>query len=326
MRARLAWAVAVVAGFLAVVALAPASAGALPVRPAALSQSAAYPGDFPDPYVLPVGGTYWAYSTGSGRRNLQVMSSANLAAWSPVSDPLPSLPAWAQRGNTWAPAVISLGGRYVMYYTVRDAAYGRQCISTAVSATPGGPFSDASTGPLVCQLGHGGSIDSNPFVTSTGALYLLWKSDDNAIGQPTELWSQPLAAGGLAVGGRPSLLLTESRAWQSPAIEGPTMVASQGVDYLFYGAGNWNSAGAAIGYATCRSPAGPCTNASVLGPWVGTHGAAVGPSGPATFTTTAGGLEMAYHAWTGGVGYQNGGVRSLWIDTLSFRQGRPVLG
>ena len=27
-------------------------------------------------------------------------------------------------------------------------------------------------------------------------------------------------------------------------------------------------------------------------------------------------LSLAYHAWTGAVGYQNGGVRSLWVDGL----------
>jgi hypothetical protein len=37
-------------------------------------------------------------------------------------------------------------------------------------------------------------------------------------------------------------------------------------------------------------------------------------------------LRMAYAAWTGGVGYSNGGVRSLWVDNLSFTSGRPVLG
>jgi hypothetical protein len=56
------------------------------------------------------------------------------------------------------------------------------------------------------------------------------------------------------------------------------------------------------------------------------QGAAVGPSGPAFFTSTTGATMIAYHAWTGGVGYQNGGVRSLWIDGIAFSRARPVLG
>jgi beta-xylosidase len=326
MRATWAVAVAVAIG----TALAPAPAGAVTHQPAALSQAPAYPRDFPDPFVLYADGAYWAYSTGSGGRNLQVMSSPDLVHWTAPVDPLPTtrLPSWASIGSTWAPGVIRVGGQFVMYYTVHDVAAGRQCISTAVSATPGGPFSDGSNGPLVCQLDHGGSIDPNPFRTPSGALYLLWKSDDNAIRNPTNLWSQPLTADGLALTGSPTRLLTESwwSPWQAPAIEGPTMVAFQGTYYLFYGGGNWDSSAAAMGYATCRSASGPCANQSVWAPWVGSHGLAVGPSGPSVFALPSGGLDVAYHAWTGGVGYQNGGVRSLWIDTLGFSRGRPVLG
>jgi hypothetical protein len=52
----------------------------------------------------------------------------------------------------------------------------------------------------------------------------------------------------------------------------------------------------------------------------------VGPSGPTVFTDTSGNFQLAYHAWTGGPGYQNGGVRSLWIDEVSFGGGRLFLG
>jgi beta-xylosidase len=299
-------------------------------QPAVLSQAPAYPGDFPDPFVVAAGGAYWAYSTGSGGLNLQVMSSPDLVHWTAPVEALRTLPLWASRGLTWAPGVIFTGGQYVMYYTVHDAAAGRQCISVAVSpaSAPGGPFTDNSPAPLVCQLDHGGSIDPNPFRTPSGALYLLWKSDDNAIGNLTNLWSQPLAANGLSLTGSPTRLLTERwwSPWQAPAIEGPTMVVSQGTYYLFYGGGNWDSSAAGMGYATCRSVTGPCTDQSVWAQWVGSHGLAVGPSGPTVFTIPGGGLAVAYHAWTGGVGYQNGGVRSLWIDTLGFSQGRPGLG
>jgi len=117
----------------------------------------AYPGDFPDPFVLVVGTTYWAYSTGSAGRNLQVMSSSDLKKWTAPADPLPVLPAWAQPGFTWAPGVVRPGGTYLMYYTVRDAASGRQCITVASSIGPGGPFADTSSGPLVCQLTNPGT-------------------------------------------------------------------------------------------------------------------------------------------------------------------------
>jgi arabinan endo-1,5-alpha-L-arabinosidase len=59
-----------------------------------------YSGYFPDPSVLLVNGTYWAYATGSAGRNLQVMSSTDLHTWTPPVDPLPTLPAWASAGRT----------------------------------------------------------------------------------------------------------------------------------------------------------------------------------------------------------------------------------
>jgi len=304
------------------------------------STTPAYGGDFPDPFVLAVGGTYWAYATGSAGRNLSVISSADLHTWTAPSDPLPVLPSWASTGSTWAPGVLPHGAAFLMYYTVRDTALARQCISVASSSTPGGPFVDTSTGPLVCQ--SPGSIDPYPFVDPrSGSTYLLWKSDDNSVGQITHLWASQLATNGLSLTGNTALLLTESASsWQAPAIEGPAvmMASGTGTYYLFYGAGNWDSAGAGIGYATCSAPSSgffglrwTCQDQSGSGPWLGSrtvNGATVfsGPSGPTVFTDTSGTLHLGYHAWTGTtVGYGNGGVRSLWIDTLSFSAGRPVL-
>jgi arabinan endo-1,5-alpha-L-arabinosidase len=120
----------------------------LSVTPAAASSSGpVYGGDFPDPSVLQVGGSYWAYSTGSAGRNLQVMSTPDLRTWTVPVDPLPVLPSWARPGFTWAPDVVVQGGGFLMYYTARDAASGRQCVSVAASAAPGGPFTDTSSGP-----------------------------------------------------------------------------------------------------------------------------------------------------------------------------------
>jgi beta-xylosidase len=294
----------------------------------AVSTSPVYAGDFPDPFVLAAvsgGATYWTYSTGSGGRNLQVMHSSDLRVWSGLSDPLPVLPKWASVGHTWAPGVLVRGNTYLMYYTVRQTATGRQCISVARASKPGGPFSDTSSGPLKCQLAHGGSIDPEPFVAPDGTPYLVWKSDDNAIGRPTKLWAQQLSSQGTGLVGSETLLLTQSATWQIPVIEGPSMVLVGSTYYLLYGANRWDSSSAAIGYATCTGPLGPCTNASTTGPWMASHGAAIGPSGPTIFTDSAGARRLGYHAWSNGVVGYPAGVRSLWIDTLTFPAGVPTL-
>jgi beta-xylosidase len=288
-----------------------------------------YRGDFPDPWILLAHGTYWAYATGTAGKNLQVMSSTDLTNWSGSTDPLPVLPSWAIAGRTWAPGVLRRGTGYVMYYTVHDRQLGQQCISVARSPSPGGPFTDNSSGPLICQSSDGGSIDPNPYVDpGSGDLYLLWKSDDNSLGAGhlTHIWGQKLTPDGLSLaGGNPSLLLTESAPWQTPTVEGPAVVRHGGRYYLFYSANRYDTAQSGIGYATSRSLLGAYTDKSVSGPWFGTRGNAQGPQGPAVFTDTSGATRLAFAAWYGTVGYENGGARSLWMADLDFRGDRPSL-
>ncbi len=290
----------------------------------------AYGGDFPDPYVLRVGGVYYAYSTNVAGVNVPVMSSTDLVSWTPTSDALPPLPGWASPGRTWAPTVLARAGTYVLYYTVTQTSTGRQCISVATAPSPAGPFRDTSSGPLVCQLDRGGSIDPYVFTDSGGSSYLLWKSDDNALGRTTSLWGRALAASGTGFAwfSSPVRLLTQTAAWQAPLIEGPAMVRSGNTYYLFYGANNWDSSTSAIGYATCSRPLGPCVDRSTAGPWLATDptGAGpIGPQGPTVFTDTTGRLRLGFAAWNGPVGYANGGVRALWTAPLSFVNGKPTL-
>ena len=285
-----------------------------------------YAGDFPDPFVLRVGTGYYAYATETDSISVQRMRSSDGRSWQHVGNALPVLPAWAERGHTWAPSVLPRLGYYVLYYTVRDRASGRQCISRAVAYLPQGPFVDSSSRPWICQLERGGSIDPHPVVDAAGRAYLLWKSDDNAIGQPTRLWAQRLGAGGLTLEGQPTEILAQDQSWEAPAIEGPAMLRMGETYYLFYGANWWESARYGIGYATCSSPLGPCTKVTTSGPWLASAGTTAGPGGPSPFTSADGSLWMAYHAWTAGqVGYSVGGARSLHVDRLEFVEGRPAL-
>src|SRR5687768_12066666 len=126
--------------------------------PAIASTAPAIDADMPDPFVLRVGSEYFAYATGSNFKNVQLRRSTDLKAWSYVRDVLPALPSWADWGYTWAPSVLARSGGYALFYTVRHRDSGRQCVSVATSSVPQGPFTDSSSGPLVCQLDRGGSI------------------------------------------------------------------------------------------------------------------------------------------------------------------------
>ncbi len=285
-----------------------------------------HPGDFADPFVLHVDGTYYAYATQVGERNVQVMRSPDLATWEHLGDALAALPAWAGGGRTWSPVVLARGGEYVLYYVLREPASDRQAISSGRARRPEGPFTDESRGPLVFQLDRGGSIDPSPFVDDDGTAYLLWKSEDNAVRRPSSLWIQPLTEDGRALAGIPTELLRHDREWERPLIEAPAMVRAGGRYYLFYSANGWASARYSVGFAIADAPTGPFRKRTRARPWLRSGEAAHGPGGQEFFLDHEGDLRMAYHGWTpGAVGYEHGGARSLRIARVGFAAGRPIV-
>jgi len=295
-------------------------------------------GDFPDPFVLVAGDRYVAYGTQTGGLNVQVMESADLRRWEHRGDALPELPAWAAPGRTWSPAGLVCDPGVVLYYAVRHAAAGRQCISLATADDPAGPFVDRSEGPLIFQADRGGSIDPSPFVDADGRAYLLWKSDDNAVGGVPSLWGAPLRPDGLGLAGPPVELLRHDAGWEEPLIEAPSLArVAEGTrggggvprdDYvLFYSGGWWESDRYAVGYATGPGPLGPFRKETDAGPWLASEPGMAGPGGAEVFTDAGGEWHIAFHAWTPlRVGYDAGGRRSLWIERLAFDDGRPVVG
>jgi beta-xylosidase len=283
--------------------------------------------DAPDPFVLADDGRYVLYSTQVGFNNVPVAASRDLRDWSAPGDALPVLPAWAAWGRTWAPGVTTSGDGYLLYFTALHQRAGRQCIGVATSPAADGPFTPSSAEPLVCQTELGGSIDPYPFRLADGTLYLLWKADGNAIGQPSTLFAQGLSADGLALVGEPAALITSGAAWERPLIENPAMVVAGQSFVLLYSGGWWESDGYAVGYATCDTPLGPCTKATVGGPLLASGGDEAGPGGACVVTGPAGDQWLAYHAWTAGaVGYgQSGGVRSLRFAALTWNGAEPVI-
>ena len=296
----------------------------------AASTQPLYSGDFPDPFVtFASDGSFYAYSTQVGKMNVPVMrASADLTSREGPTDALPKLPSWAAWGHTWAPAVAKRGSTWVMWYTTRHAAWNIQCISVATASSPAGPFKDRSSGPLICQRDHYGSIDPSPFVAPDGKLYLHWKSDGNAVGKRTYIWGQQLSSDGLKrVGAEVVLLAYDAGTWEAPLIEGPSMALVGGTHHLLYGGGWWESDKSAIGHAVCTGPLGGCTKKTTSAPWMATDLTKAGPAGPSLFSPDGGSTwRVAYHAWEPGkVGYAIGGRRALWIDTVDFRSGSPVV-
>ena len=301
--------------------------------------------DFPDAFVLPHGSQFIAYSTNNGS-NVPVAVSNDLVHWAYAGDPakpgkpidaLPQLGSWAKGGFTWAPEVLQLGDRYLLYYTASDSAKNSQCIGVAVATSPFGPFVDSNTQPIVCQTDLGGSIDADAFRDADGKLYLYFKNDGNRVHTRTSLWGQPLAADGLTVTGQPVELIKDNQSWEDRVVEAPTMVRSPAGYQLFFSGGffGWNPEEGglspyAMGYANCTGPLGPCTAAKdnpILHSFNDREAGCLSGPGHQSIFQVGARTFISFHAWeaTSGCRKQDD-RRYLYVAPLFWKDGKPQIG
>jgi beta-xylosidase len=284
--------------------------------------------DFPDPSLLKVGDTFYAYATNAVGKNVQVARSTDLVTWEALPDALPALPRWARPGGSlvWAPEVIQVGQTFVLYYTARDEASDKQCIGVAVSDKPEGRFKDSRDAPLVCQADEGGSIDPSPFHDSD-SLYLYWKNDGNCCAMPTYLYVQQLAPDGQSLTGEPTRLVRNDAVWEGRLVEAPTMVKHAERYYLFFSANDYASDKYAMGYATCERVTGPCQDSPdnpILHSRMDRKPLIVGP-GHQTVIQIGDQSWLAYHAWEITAAGLRGNRRFLYLDQLDWQDDKPVV-
>jgi beta-xylosidase len=269
--------------------------------------------DVADPSVLTVGATYYLFGTTDWRSNVPTATSTDLVHWQDLPDSFPQLPSWATPSisMTWAPSVIGIGGRYVMYVTTEERTSGLQCIAVAVASRPAGPYLDRSLAPLMCQRSQGGSIDPDVVRDPAGGLHLAWKSNGNCCGLPTYLWEQDLSPDGLHLLGAAHRLLAADQPWQDGNIEGPDLVAAPRGWWLFYSGGNWRSSSYATGIAWCPALDGPCRDALDVALLPSTTAMRT-PSGLSTFADARGRTWAAFTTtvlvpspWRPGRTYEN---------------------
>ena len=100
------------------------------------------------------------------------------------------------------------------------------------------------------------------------------------------------------------------------------MVRHSADHILLYSANTVDSERYAVGYATCRSAAGPCTDA--VEPILRSNAAAAGPGHCFVVTDRSGQTWLLYHAWRpDAVGSTDPG-RQLWLDRVDWIGGHPV--
>ena len=286
--------------------------------------------DFPDPFILQDGDTYYAYATNAAGKNISLARSDDLVHWQLLGDALPALPKWAKLtgGLTWAPEVIKVADRYIMYYTTRDKASDKQCVGQAVSDSPEGKFKDTNTKAFVCQSQQGGTIDPDPFQDDDGKLYLYYKNDGNCCSMATYIYGQELAPDGLSLLGEPVRLIRNDKQWEGHVIEAPTMFKHDGKYYLFYSANNYAGFEYAVGYANCESPLGPCEDAPE-NPILKSHlenkdALIIGPGHQDVFQV-GDQTWIMYHVWQALSSGLRGSQRFMWLDRIEWKDGKPVV-
>jgi beta-xylosidase len=278
--------------------------------------------DLPDPFVLKQDMTYHAFATGTRiggvQHNVQLVRSEDLRNWSEPAEVLPNanLPTWVDRNHAqvWAPEVMEIAGRYVLYFNARHRALTRterppegprvlqrHCIGAALANTPAGPFVGHPE-PLVCDEFRDGAIDAAPF-RDGDKLYLYYKDDGNCCGRGSAIHVQELRPDGLAVAGRSRRLVAsndgpgEQDDWEWLVVEAPTMV-KRGGDYILFYTGNFfGNQNYSVAYLKCVTPAGPCGDIGenpIL--HSGKHTPLVGP-GHQTLVEEGGRTYLFFHGW-----------------------------
>ena len=255
--------------------------------------------DFPDPDILEVDGTFYAYATNSADANVQVASSTDLETWTALEDAFPELPPWVRGGDTWAPEVTAIADDdYRLYYTAASLDPEAQCIGVASATRPEGPFIADGDGMLVCPGDEGGAIDATTFRHRDGSLWLIWKNDGNCCDLPVWISATPLSADGRTLAGDRIRLITTDLPWEGQVVEAPTLLEVDGRYHLFYSAGFYGDDGYSTGHAVADDLAGPWVkDETPLMSSDTTDYRVVGPGGQDVFDGPDGERMIAFHGW-----------------------------
>ena len=136
--------------------------------------------NFPDPAVIRAqDGVLYAARTGKWT---SIFKSYNLADWvfarNAYSDEsqVPADGRFGLPGNTWAPDLNYINGKYVLYFSVSEWGNKWTCgIGCSWSEYPAGPYHDTKKFFDSTQIGVENSIDPC-YIEANGKKYLFWGS------------------------------------------------------------------------------------------------------------------------------------------------------
>lgn len=290
--------------------------------PTATYTNPVYDHDFPDPFILPYDGRFYAFATHTASFGFQVMESPDMVHWTHRGTAF--TPPWS-RENLWAPEVIRYRGRFHMTYSARSLQTRRHDVGIATADAPLGPYTDRAV--LVRgDADRRGIIDATVFLDRDGSPYLFY-----VIEGPNRIVMQRLRPDLLAVEGPVTEIVHPDRPWERGINEAPTLLLRNGVYHLFFSVGwyqsNKQDACYCVCHATARSPYGSYVKDPE--PLLKTvPGKVYGPGHQCVVTLPGGETWIAYHAWDdrGEPRYgANPAGRTLRIDRLDWRGDTPVI-
>jgi hypothetical protein len=217
------------------------------------SQNPILPGDHADPFIGYFTGQYWIYPTSENTQTFHAYSSTNLIDWVNQGQIFTlSQAAWATNGYGWAPCMVYFNGNYYYYYAVGGAAgWQYSKIGVAVGPTPIGPFTDSGAPLVISQTTspHIEAIDPMVFIDTDGKAYLYYGGSGGS-----NLGIQQLNTNNMTS-------LTGSLSVVTPPnfTEASFMSKRNGVYYISYSNGSWETNTYNVQYATASSPLGPWT-------------------------------------------------------------------
>lgn len=282
--------------------------------------------DFPDPFILQDGEDFYAYATQNSAAGFQVMTSKNLVEWTHLGGV--NVPDWSD-GQLWAPEVHRWKGKWYMLFSARDKGSRKRDLGVSIAEDPKGPFRFLSK--LVEGTSENPGPDENGAIDGTLHVegrrpYLLFIRE----APPRAIKIVQLSDDLTRTVGERRVLLTTDRPIEQGILDAPTLVKRDGVYWLFYSSGWFQSSKNDANYRVWAARSN-----SLFGPYgkpkepvlAGREGEVYSPGHQSVFRLKTGEWWIAYHAWNaeGEPRYgQNPLGRTLRIDRLIWTHHGPA--
>ncbi|QDU32630.1 Beta-xylosidase [Poriferisphaera corsica] len=224
----------------------------------------------PDPCVIRVADTYYAYGTTDPGQGFQAYKSQNLTDWQSLGFVFKKTESsWGQK-HYWAPCVVQKNNKFYLFYSTFgpiNGTWGRagHRIGVAISESgPQGPFIEQKI-PL---FGVGKSIiDAEVFIDNDGSAYLYYvldisenkrseifvvKLSDDLL-SIADQWDQDDTTSNEPVWCAEPIGKWEGKQWN----EGPNVFRVDKWYIMMYSANGFFTPDYSVGYAIAPSPRGP---------------------------------------------------------------------